>query len=279
VITLFDASSYLFTGFIDLTQVVGGGTTSTDRIQLGNNTTLSGVAQNVINIAGNSAGAVLTTNTAGDCVIENLSISQAGAGPVVAAATNGGANRYCAIRNCVITSPGSDGIVKTGNSLLTVDSCQFNQTINNIETSGSVGNIVVSNCRSNGGQRLVLVPAGSTVPLLKLDNNIPIVSFGTACVDIAGTVRMLEAQGNVLDALGTCITRTGTLTGATIVNNTFVATSQFSCFNGISPDVQGSTSPDTSFLLLRANLWRNSGFTSWYLLRESEVNIANSPPV
>jgi len=274
-ITLVANTSYLVAGNIDLTQLVGGGSTFNDRILLGVGTSLTGAGARQYTISANNATSCVTFDAAAN-IVENLQFSQAGAGVLLDVPNTSGTAFVSSCRMLGVPSI-NIRVSNAGNKLIRL--CTFQAGTNFIETFGGVaiGSISVQNCQFSAGQNWLLVALTTSVIRVRIESCLSLTSQGTSTVTIAGTALVFELMDCNSITAGTSLVRTGTLTASKILNNVFEAANQNSVFTGFSPTV-GGAAPVGAFTLLRGNLWRNAAATSFFLLRESAMQTANNPP-
>lgn len=274
VITL-NPGSYLIIGNIDLTITAGiPGSTFNDRIQMVSGSSIVGGGDyQQYQLFGNNG--VSLVNLVDSCEVRGLALNQSGAGVCLDLANTTGTSF---VEYCNLLCP-ADAVQVRNAGTKTIQFCTFNSSSDSIETVGAtaISNLVVRFCSYSGGQTALNIAAGTTITRLRYESNFTVGSLGTSGITIAGTLSYAEIQDNTLQTGGTCIIRTGVLTGCRIVNNTMIAGSQNSAFSGISPTQPGAA-PVATFNCLRNNLWRNVAGTSFFLLRESGINTINNPP-
>jgi hypothetical protein len=277
IITL-PSGSYCIVGNIDLTQVIGGGTTSSDKLRVGQFTRFINLTlqQYTINGTNNSPNPLIEVQTNSSIFVgHGLALDNNGSGSCVRC---NGTNSQLFLRDDSFEC-NADSIEMNGaGSSLICEFSSFSAGTDAISVLANMDNLTVRNAAYTGGQRMIDIDAGQTVTRLRVTNNRCTAQLGTSGIEIDGTVTNIEVSDNLIWAGGTCITAPGTITGGRIVNNTLIAGSQFSAFNGISPSNQTGAGTSATFLLLRDNLWRNSAGNSWFHLRESVINSTHNPP-
>lgn len=174
------------------------------------------------------------------------------------------------LERCELTGLGN-GVDITGSSIALIGNTRFNCDKDHISVkSASAVKVVVDTPTFSNGENCIRVTSGSTL-LGGLSVTGAISTSASTVNDILneGTIGYLKLNSCEFNSTGDSVTNTGTITGSTIVDNTFIAPSADDVFIGITPSRQEPGEATATYHLVKDNLWYNSGLTELAQLPES----------
>jgi hypothetical protein len=276
VITL-NPGSYLFVGNVDLTQLLGGGTTFNDRIQTVPNNRLQCLPDTQYNITGTVNVSAMIVGSASNLEVTGLILRNNGGAPCLLSTNN--ATTFTGISHCTFDPAAGDGVQVTGSGNTIIDSCLFTgSTTNHISVSGASNSLVINDCTHIGGTFFVNVLTGAAVARLSIAGTTSTSTLGSSAVNIqaGSSVLQLLVRDNTFESLGTVFNRVGTVNLSEFLNNTCIAGNEFTVFSGFAPTAP-SAGPIATLTQMRSNIWSNAARSSMKALRESGIQ-TNAPP-